>query len=132
MSTIGLTPIRMLEVTVAIEADDYTTSVNQVILTPDTVAGWGRGLSEMDASPHLVGVRWSVAIGFAQDLATPGSLSVYLVENAGQRRRVQLTAAGRTITVDALILPAQIGGVANQIPAAVVTMPIYGAPTLGE
>ena len=130
MSAIGLAPIRMREATLAIEADDYTTSINQVIFTPQADVAWERPLATEDFAPYVLGVKWSVALGFAQDLTTPGSLSTYLIEHAGQQKVVTFEIPGRVIAAAVLILPAQFGGVANQIPAAVVTMPLYGQPNI--
>lgn len=132
MSTIGLAPIRMREATLAIEADDYTTSIDQVIFTPQPEILWETDLSTTDASPHLVRTVWSLSLGYAQDFTTPLSLSMYLIEHAGQQKTVTLEIPGRVVAATVLIVPAQLGGVVNQIPAAVVTLPMYGQPSLAE
>ena len=132
MSEIDLAPIRMREARLTVEADDYTVSINQVIFTPQVEYGWERGQSVFGDKPRLVAVRWTVALGFAQDLATPDSLSMYLLMHTGAEREIAFEVPGRRVTATALILPAQIGGVANQIPASVATLPIFGAPDTAE
>lgn len=132
MSTIGLAPIRMREATLAIGADDYTISVDQVIFTPQPEIGWSRTECDVAGRPYIAGVKWYVSVGFAQDFTSPLSLSTYLVENAGQQRTITLEVPGRVVSATVLILPAQLGGVANQIPASVVTLPVYGEPSLGD
>lgn len=128
MSTIGLAPIRMREATLAVGADDYTTQVNQVIFTPQPQWDWVHTYFEQ--RPYLTHVRWVVSLGFAQDLTTPGALSTYLIEHAGQEKVVTFSVPGRVVAATVLILPAEFGGVVNQVPAAVVTLPLYGAPDM--
>lgn len=124
MSTPGPQPIRMRDLTLSIEADDYTASINQAVLTPNPVLAWA-GFDNFRA--HLIRTDWQVSLGFVQDWAA-GSLAIYLVEHAGQYKTITLEVPGRVIAATVLILPAQLGGVANQIPASVATLPVVGEP----
>lgn len=130
MSTIGAAAIRLREAVLRIAADDYTATINQVIFTPTPDVLWHRPEASETYTPLELSTKWSVSLGFLQDFTSTSALSIYLMEHAGQYKVITLETPGRIIAATALILPAQLGGVANQIPAAVVTLPMVGKPEL--
>ena len=131
MATIGLQPINMRDATLAIEADDYSVSINQVLFVPRPEYIWITPYLEVNSFPAPTTTVWTVSLGYAQDLTTAGALSTYLLEHAAQQKVVTFTVPGMVVAATVLILPGQFGGVINQIPAATVTLPLYGPPDLG-
>lgn len=129
---IGLTPVNLRDATLAIEADNYTVSVNQVLFVPRYAYDWYRPFDARASQPVPTGHTWTVSLGYAQDFTTPQALSIYLMEHAGQQKTVTFEVPGRVIAATVLILPGRFGGVINQIPAATVDLPLYGDPDLGE
>lgn len=123
-------PVDLRNATLHIDADDYTLSVDQVRFTPVNEYLTERLYGSPDRA-FLIRTNWSVQVGFVQDYTNPDSLALYLIEHAGQEKTITFEVPGRVIAATVLVLPAQLGGVANTIPAAVVTMPVYGAPDFG-
>ena len=125
------TAVDLRHATLRVEADDYTMSVDQVRFVPEPMLLDLR-VFDTDGSDVVMPLcAWRVQVGFVQDLTDPESLALYLVRHAGQRRSMTFAASGRVIEAAVLILPAELGGQVNTIPASVVTMPVYGAPDFG-
>lgn len=132
MTVIGVKPIMLKGATFTVAADDYTSAVTQAAFIPNPSWRWMDSLTG-GAFPVPDGwTRWTVSLGFIQDLATAGALSLYLIANAGERKTVTFTPTpgGQTVTADVMILPAEVGGVPNQQMTAAVSLPIFGAPVL--
>lgn len=131
MPEIGVAPIRMRDADLRIAADGYKAQVNQVIFTPEPTLLWSETYTDSDRPLLLPDrTRWTVQIGFVQDLTTPGSLSTYLIEHAAQQRVLTFTIPGVVVAATVLIIPAGFGGVMGQTPVATATLPLYGAPDL--
>lgn len=131
MAVIGLQPIMLKDATFTVAADNYTASITEAIFVPQVEWMWQDCLAA-PSSPYFVRARWVCQLGFVQDLATPGALSRYLITNAAQTKTIVLTpkAGGPTVTADALILPAPIGGVPNQQLTASVVLPLFDEPVV--
>ncbi|MGV8965340.1 MAG: hypothetical protein ACOH2F_03590 [Cellulomonas sp.] len=134
MAVVGLQPISLRNATLTVAEDDYTQSIDQVTFAPEVDYEWTRGYDDSAYYPYYTGIRWTVALGYAQDLLTPGSLSLYLLEHAAQTRTITFTpvpgSGQRTITADVLIIPGQLGGVPGQILTGSVALPLFGDPLL--
>lgn len=124
-------PIDLRRATLHIDADDYTLSVDQVRFVPTFETEWFTPHNGTNSMPFVGVFRWFVQVGFVQDYTNPDSLAVYLIEHAGQNKTITFEIPGRVIAATVVIVPAQVGGVANTIPAAVVTMPVHGSPDFG-
>ena len=125
--SVPVVPLRLIDATVTVGADDLTLSVNQVVLQPSSEVIWESRLCSSDV-PTLGRTRWVLALGFAQDVETPESLTRLLVDHAGELRSVTVAIPGRTYAVTVLLVPTSVGGVANQIPTGSVALPIIGVP----
>ena len=125
------TAVDLRHATLHVDADDYTMSVDQVRFIPTPEVLDTTVFDTIGREAVLGRCGWSVQVGFVQDLTDPASFALYLVQHAGQQRTVTFEVPGRVIAATVLILPAQLGGQVNTIPASVVTMPVYGAPDFG-
>ena len=125
------TAVDLRHATLRVEADDYTMSVDQVRFIPTPELLNTTVFDTIGREAVLGRCGWSVQVGFVQDLTDPESFALYLVQHAGQQRTITFEVPGRVIAATVLILPAQLGGQVNTIPASVVTMPVYGAPDFG-
>lgn len=130
MTTVGLAPISLREATLTVEADDYTAQVNEVTFVPEVEWMWHR--THLADIPIFLRVRWTVVIGYAQDLTTPGALSLYLFTNAAAVKTLTFTplAGGPTITAEAMIVPGRIGGPSGQILTETVVLPLFDEPVI--
>lgn len=130
MSVIGLQPIMLKDATFAVESDDYSSSIMEATFVPQVEWMWSDRLSS--SVPVFGRVRWVCQLGFVQDLTTPGALSLYLISNAATTKTITFTpvADGPTVTAEALIVPAQVGGVPNQQMTAQVILPLFGEPAV--
>ena len=133
METIPLRAVALRDAVLTVADDAYTAGVNEVTFVPEPEWEWDQPLHG-DPEPAIVGVRWSVVLGYAQDFSTPKALAIYLVENAAQRRTLTFTprAGGRPVTADVLIIPGHLGGPSGELLAATAEMPVYGRPVVGE
>lgn len=133
MAVIGLQPIMLKDAMFTVAADDYSASVIEATFLPQPEVGWMNLLCSA-RRPFVSSVQWSLQLGFVQDFVTEGALTEYLTENAGGSKVVTLSpiSGGRTVSATVLIVPASMGGVPNQQLTAVVSLPLFGAPDLGE
>lgn len=133
MTSIGLQAIQLQDATLIVEEDDYTASVNEVTIAPEVIWEWWERLSSPTVPVYLE-TRWTATIGYAQDLATPGSLTRYLLENAGAVRTLVFTpsAGGSSVSVEAMLVPGPIGGPSGQILTGTVTLPLFDAPVVDD
>jgi len=131
VAVIGVQPIQMKAATFTVAADDYSSAVSQAVFTPESSWWWDDTLCGLP-SPAQSSVRWSVTLGFLQDLTTTDSLSLYLIAHAGESRSVTLTpvAGGAAATATVMLLPAEVGGVPGQQMTAQVRLPVIGAPVV--
>ncbi|WP_324651001.1 hypothetical protein [Georgenia sp. H159] len=135
MSVVGLQPITLKDATLTVAEDDYSQAISQVIFTPQVRWSWVDELCQ-SPTPMFEGVAWTVTIGFAQDLTTPDSLTLYLLEHAAQTRTITFVPnkndGTRAVQAEVMVLPAQIGGVPNQHLTAIVTLPCFEEPIVGD
>jgi hypothetical protein len=112
-----------------IVADDYTSAVSSVTLTPTVpnseFKDIGGGVQSFVGSP-----TWQLDLTYAQDWATANSLSLKLMTDIGLTKVIKLTpvAGGKNVTVSAVIQPGAIGGTADGVATASVSLKITGQP----
>lgn len=119
--------------TISIGADEYTAAITGAVLTPTTPTAAITDIS--GTTTHVAGTPvWALQLNFSQDLATASSLSQYLIANAGTKKAVtykpQAGATSKSFALNALILPAPIGGTGGAVASSQVTLPIDGQPTI--
>lgn len=133
MTVVGLQPISLRDAVLTIDVDDFTAAVAEVTFVPEVDYEWlpvGFGGHQV---PAPSGVRWVVMVGYAQDVDTPGGLTLYLLANAGQVRSMvfEPRAGGTSLSADVLIVQGRLGGTAGEGPlTAQVTLPLVGSPTV--
>ena len=117
--------------TILIGSDGYKAAIESAVLTPTTPTekfrDIGGGIQTVSGPPE-----WDLAITLAQDLKTASSLSQYLITNQGTKKTIVFTpqATGKGFTVTALIIAGAVGGAANALAKASVTLPCDGQPTI--
>ncbi|NYF29235.1 MULTISPECIES: hypothetical protein [unclassified Microbacterium] len=136
MSTPPVVPIILNDCELLVEEDNYEAHVSQVQLDPSTnIARW-KGLTPTSTHAFPTTPEWALLLAYAQDWATPNSLSSYLFEHVGERKTFKFkpkkaaTGTAPTITVVAFIAPGSIGGQVDQVATASVTLGVEGQPTI--
>ncbi len=132
MAVIEVVPIVMKDATLSIPSttgSDFKKHVSKVQFDPTTPTTSWTGLGG-NVHTAIGTTTWAVAIDYAQDWGTVGSLSQYLLENAGDKVNITFApeAGGPSFTADVLIVPGAIGGAVNAVATASVTLPVVGAP----
>lgn len=117
--------------TLLIGTDGYKAAVESCVLTPTTPTekfrDIGGGIQVISGPPE-----WDLQINLAQDLKTTNSLSQYLISNQGTKKTVVFTpqTGGKGFTITALIIAGAVGGAANALAKASVTLPCEGQPVI--
>jgi len=134
MSTPPVVPIILNDTELLIEEDNYEAHVSQVQIDPTVnVVRW-KGLTPTSTHAFPTTPEWVLNLAYAQDWATPNSLSSYLLAHVGERKTFKFTpkkaATGTapTVTVVAFIAPGSIGGQIDQVATATVALGVEGQP----
>ena len=132
----GLQPILLRDAVFAVAGDDFSASVMGVAFVPQVDWEWFNPMDSTVALPIYGVTKWTVTIGYAQDLR-PGSLTRYLFEQAASTRTIVFTPqpglSGPPVTAEAMIVPGPLGGtVQDGVLTATVTLPLFDEPTIGE
>lgn len=131
MPQISPSPIVLKDVTVTIGTDTYEKQVSQVLLTPTANAQSWRGLNPQASYSDVDTATWAAAVTFAQDHETPGSLSLYLFDNEGQKVTMLIkprSGSGPSYQVTVTLTPGGIGGQVGSWAESTVTLPCDGKP----
>lgn len=132
MANIIPVPLYMSNATLKIAADNYEAAVNSVTLTPTVNTASFRGLTPSAIYKRTDAPDWALEVQFVQDWETPGSLSNYLLQHAGETVTVvfEPDVDGPSITVSAVLVPPTIGGAVGAFATTTVTMGVNGQPAL--
>lgn len=135
MTAILAKPYVFKDGTIKIDADNFESAVNSFQLTPTVSTLTFQAITPAGAFTDTTSPTWVAAIGYAQDWDTPGSLSNYLLANAGQTKTLVFTpvagTGNTTFTVDVIIVPGPIGGPGNTVQVGTVNLGVVGEPTPG-
>lgn len=117
--------------TLSIGADEYTAAIDSAMLTPTTPVTVFTDISG-DSTPVAGKPTWVLGLSVAQDLITDGSLSLYLIEHAGEIKPVTFTPEedGASFAVDVLIIPGAIGGAGGSLAKSTVNLNCAGQPAI--
>lgn len=127
------TPYALKTATLTLGSDDYTAAVSQVLFTPSTSTSTWTGIGGNVIS-DLSTASWTVAIGYAQDLA-PTGLTRYLLDHAGEKVPAVFTpkSGGPAINATVTLTPGAIGGTAGaDLSTATATFAVDGAPVFND
>ncbi|WP_248242979.1 hypothetical protein [Microbacterium kunmingense] len=110
--------------------DEYTTSVTSCALVPNTPKAQTTDIGG-GVTSFVGAAQWSAQITFKQDWSTANSLSQQLIAWHGTPKIFKYTpnAGGKVVTFTVIAEAAQVGGGANSIHEATVTLQIVGQPT---
>lgn len=138
MTTPPVVPIILNDVELLVEEDNYEAHVSQVQIDPTTnIVRW-KGMTPTSNHAFPTTPEWALLLAYAQDWATPNSLSAYLLAHVGERKTFKFkpkrAAAGTapTATVVAFIAPGTIGGQIDQVAVASVTLGVEGQPVIAD
>ena len=112
----------------ATDTDTLTPQVSEIRLTPSTQSGNWTGVSGNVVSDQGI-ATWQLTLGMIQDVATTGMLR-WLLTNEGKKAVfTALLTTGVTVTITAVISPAEIGGAVTPGPlVSTVTLAADGKP----
>lgn len=136
MATPALVPIILNDVSLVIGADNYEAHVSQVQLDPSTNIVRFKGLTPTSVYAFPTTPEWTCTLAYAQDWATPNSLSAYLLANVGKsivakfKPKKPATGTAPTVTATLIIAPGTIGGNIDQVATATVTLGVNGQPVV--
>jgi hypothetical protein len=133
MPIIAVTPIIMKDVVLEIELDDFAAAISSAMLTPSASTVVFKGLKNDAVFTDVTSATWTLALTYAQDWVTAGSLSNYLFTNEGEIKDAVLkpqSGIGPSFSVEIIITPGAIGGAVDQTATATVTLGVQGKPVL--
>lgn len=129
MPTIVPKPVLMSAAVLELGDDNYELVVSSAELAPTTPTQQFKGIG--GSIVNVVGkASWMLNLAYAQDFATAGSLSRFLLEHAGEEVPFTLTpvADGPGYSGKVLALPGSIGGAVDTVLAGSVSLPVNGQP----
>lgn len=136
MPDIPVTPLVMKDVLLTLGTDNHQAAASAVVFTPQTnvttVTWKGLTPSSVHTESEAEPTAWTVAITYAQDWDTAGSLSQFLMDNAGDTVPITFaprSGSGPSFTADVVVVPGPIGGTRGQVAESTVTMSLDGQPT---
>lgn len=113
------------------DGDDYTAAVDSCTLTPTTPV---TALTDVSGqTTHVAGIPvWALAVSNVQDTTTNKSLTLKLIEWAGQIKPVTYTPkdGGKSFAVNVVIVPIAIGGAGGAVAKSSGTFQCNGQPTI--
>ena len=133
MPIIAVQPIVLKDVVLEIEDDDFAAACSSAVITPTSSAVVFKGLKPDAVFTDVTAATWALALTFAQDWVTAGSLSLYLFNNEGATVEGVLkpqSGVGPSFAVTIIITPGAIGGAVDQVATATVTLGVSGRPVL--
>jgi hypothetical protein len=133
MPEIAVAPFVMKDAIVQIVADDFAAACSSVALNPTSSTVTFKGLKPGAVFTDVSQATWALALTFAQDWVTPGSLSRYLFANEGQTKAAVIkpqSGVGPSFNVNIVITPGAVGGAGEQVATATVTLGVSGRPEL--
>jgi len=133
MAEIAVTPIILKDCIVEIDDDDFAAAVSSAVLTPTSSAVVFKGLKPSAVFTDVTAATWVLALTFAQDWVTAGSLSLYLFENEGETVAAVIkpqSGVGPSFSVDIVITPGAIGGAVDTVATATINLGVSGRPVL--
>lgn len=130
MPDIAVAPFVLKDVILTIDVDNYQKHVSQVEFQPSTSQQQWKGLTPDSVFTDQAAPTWVCVLAYAQDWATPASLSQYLHDHAGEVKPVTFTpnAGQGTWTADVVISPGPIGGTVDAYTVGTVTLGVQGRP----
>lgn len=133
MADIAVLPIVLKDMIIEIGEDDFAAAVSSATLTPASSPVVFKGLKAGAVFTDVTAATWTLALTYAQDWVTSGSLSAYLFNNEGDLKDAVIkpqSGVGPSFEVEIIITPGAIGGAVDQTATATVTLGVQGKPTL--
>lgn len=135
MTSVAAAPFILIDYTLTIDSDDFSTAVSSAAFTPSVKTVTFNGGTPTSIWQFPTPSVWTADIEFAQDWTTTGSLSNYLHAHEGQVKVCTFVpnvpdADSPTITANIIITPGPIGGDQGTIPTEKVSMPVNGKPVI--
>lgn len=140
MALVPVQPYVFKDAVLEVDADDFASHASTIALVPSTsqeTLTW-QGLTpdatfKETSAPETA---WALNITLAQDWRTAAdTLAEYLLEHAGETKtfRIQPKRGSglRDFTVEAVVVPPQIGGDVKTVQTSTVSLPVNGDPTPG-
>jgi hypothetical protein len=131
MVAISVKPFALSNSTLKVDADNHESAVSQVEFQPQGGIVTWKGLTPASSFSAPQNVTWQVVIAYAQDWATTGSLSNYLMNNPGKTVIMAFApvAGGPTWYARVIIQPGAIGGTVDSVGTGTVTLGVVGTPS---
>lgn len=139
MALVPVQPYIFKDAVLTIDGNDYAPGASTIALVPttqQTTQKW-QGLTPDSSFSDTVTEppSWVLNITMAQD-TDDASLHTYLNTHVGDVESIVIQpkrgSGQKTYTVEATIVPVQIGGDVNTIQTASVSLPVTGQPVPGE
>lgn len=130
MAQIGVNPFILKDSLLKIGADNYETNVSSVTFDPASAIVRWKGMTPSAVFTDATTADWTAAIALAQDWATAGSLSSYLMANEGKTVVADFypVKGGDGFRVNLVISPSGIGGAVDSVGVSTVTLAVKGRP----
>jgi hypothetical protein len=129
---VAVAPFVLKNVTLTVDTDDFKAHVSQVSFDPSGSQQTWKGLSPEAVFTDQSAPTWGLTLAYAQDWATPNSLSRYLYDHEGEVKPVTFVpdiAGQGTWSADVVITAGAVGGTVDAFATSTVTLGVQGRPT---
>jgi len=134
MAQIGVQPRVLKNYLLTFGTDQYEKHVNSVTLTPSASVQTWKGGTPDDVYTDATNATWTLDLAYAQDWATPNSLSRYLFEHEGETVAMSFEpiAEGPSFTANVIVTPGAVGGAIDAFATATVSLGVQGKPVFDD
>lgn len=134
MTVIAPKPFTFRDMTFKVGSDNYEAGVSKVELVPTTSTVIFKGAAPGATFTDVTEASWVANVEYAQDWETPGSLSNYLHEHAGETVEVEFVPRRGvdqpSVTATVVLVPGSIGGTVDQTAKGSVSLGVQGKPVI--
>ncbi len=132
MAQISPVPFSMKNCLLTVAADSYEKQVSAVEFVPSSSIVTWKGLSPDSTFSDATAATWVCNLSYAQDWATPGSLSRYLHEHEGEEIAVVFEPIkdGPGISATLFVTPGSIGGQVDSVAVGTVSLGCKAKPVV--
>lgn len=125
MAAIAAKPLFMKDVLMQVGTDSYEAGLSGVTFTPTSSPVTFNGLTPTATYSDLTSPTWVCQLDYVQDWETAGSLSQYLLDNAGKQVPAVFTpkkGTGKKFTATVTLAPGPIGGAGGAFATSSVSL----------
>lgn len=130
MSTVQVKPLNFTDYRIRIGVDNFESAIPSCKFTPTTSTSTWKGGTPADTFTATGSPTWVCDLKFAQDWENEDSLSLYMLNHAGEEKEIEFfpNAIGPSFTADIILVAPEIGGDIDAWGESTVSCGVQGKP----